>query len=791
VTDLLTPYLTSLVATLSMVCAVSVAFFEFRRRSRDYLFKESRLPDAVRHGALKTEVEQLEASRRELREELAQSRVDVVQGTAERRWLLENHELYERAFRELPALKAQLTLERQQYEEARDQRLELQEECSEFAASLSKLRAEKSQFDGERVRWLSLIDSLQKEEIARTDRVNSLQADEIRLTGDISRLANRKGDAQGEVVRIEKSIEQAGQLLKTQHEELRSVEQSLQKVQGEYRSLTNQKEYLTQENNALTGSIQRSQEKLDNLDAEVRRKQETLQLNHIEVETCLSRIEGLKSSIALETTQHEKVAQELKAAENELRKVTLLQRETEVDREMLLNNLKVLENQKQRLEEEHRDIRLLIEAAEKRWALVAPSVGATGEQRLAELWEPVLLKKQFASKSRNSSEADSLSKMQEYLTQTGLRYNPRVLNQFHTSLKVAEMSPLVVLAGISGTGKSELPRRYAEGMGMYVLTMPVQPRWDSPQDMFGFYNYLENRYRATELSRALLQMDRFVDERKAEWNFPDRWKEHSLHERMLLVLLDEMNLARVEYYFSEFLSRLETRRGIDRTRSTERRKAEIVLEVGMTSTRDEDGNIAVNQKPTLPIFVDRNVLFVGTMNEDETTQTLSDKVVDRANVLRFGRPSALKSRSLEQSPKPPDSWLAFKDWLSWIKNEDTDLSPAVRTEVSSWIQSLNQAMQLVGRPFAHRTYASILSYVANYPDTDNYKLALADQIEMKLLPRIRGLDPQDNNVQQALGGILSVISSLGDDRLLAAVQESSMNDSHQFLWHGVDRADAP
>jgi hypothetical protein len=100
---------------------------------------------------------------------------------------------------------------------------------------------------------------------------------------------------------------------------------------------------------------------------------------------------------------------------------------------------------------------------------------------------------------------------------------------------------------------------------------------------------------------------------------------------MLLVLLDEMNLARIEYYFSDFLSRLEMRRGIDLDLAEYRRKAEIPLEIGRTGTTDS----------VMRVFVARNVFFVGTMNEDETTQSLSDKVVDRANVLRFGPPRRL------------------------------------------------------------------------------------------------------------------------------------------------------
>ena len=235
-----------------------------------------------------------------------------------------------------------------------------------------------------------------------------------------------------------------------------------------------------------------------------------------------------------------------------------------------------------------------------------------------------------------------------------------MVRAFHTSLKVADISPLVVLAGISGTGKSLLPRRYAEGMGLHFLNIAVQPRWDSPQDMFGFYNYLEGRYRATELARALFQMDEHFDHKNKAWDVPQEWLKHRLSNDMLLVLLDEMNLARVEYYFSEFLSKLEIRRDVKTP--DDRHKAEIGLEVGLQRS-------AMNHRaasPVLPLYVNTNVMFVGTMNEDETTQSLSDKVVDRANVLRFGAPRDLQLQVNTDECASPVKRLPYETWLNWI-----------------------------------------------------------------------------------------------------------------------------
>ncbi len=692
-TDVLIPYLFSILAALLMLFIVGLAYLEMRRRTKDLISKEAKLPDAVRLITLAADVENLQSVRDELRHDAANAREILSKADNARQWLNQNHALYEKISQSLPAIEARISLAKSEFEEA------------------------------------------------------STKA------------------------------EQANMLLLGRTTEVRQAEQELQ-VQQRTRKL-------------VDDEIADRRRTLDSLQGEIRAKQEEWSQLQASQQTLMGEIGAFTTKRDSAAEDYKKFERDLDAIVKELERTEERHRELNADIKDKMDNLKLMDKQVKRLDEERQNIERLIVAAEKRWAQVSPTVGAADGQRLAELWSPALKKSQFTKRRKLSAsgEITSLAAMQEYMVAAGLQYHERVLYQFHTSLKVAEMSPLVVLAGISGTGKSELPRRYAEGMGMHVLTLPVQPRWDSPQDMFGFYNYLENRYRATELARALVQMDRFVDERKAEWNFPQEWKEHSLRDRMLIVLLDEMNLARVEYYFSEFLSRLETRRGIDRSDPDQRRKAEIMLEVGIQTIKKEGGKVEVQQQPTLPIFVDRNVLFVGTMNEDETTQTLSDKVVDRANVLRFGRPSSLKSKASDESVEGSKAFLAYEDWQSWIKNSDTDLSTSIRSDVTEWVQKLNQAMHRIGRPFAHRTYGAMLSYVANYPQQDNFKLAVADQIEMKVMPKLRGLDPHDPQVGQALGEIQSVINSLGDEKLQSAIQESRGAESHQFLWHGVDRVE--
>jgi 5-methylcytosine-specific restriction endonuclease McrBC GTP-binding regulatory subunit McrB len=328
-----------------------------------------------------------------------------------------------------------------------------------------------------------------------------------------------------------------------------------------------------------------------------------------------------------------------------------------------------------------------------------------------------------------------------------------------------------VLAGISGTGKSELPRHYADGMGIHFLLVAVQPRWDGPQDLFGFYNYLEKHYKATELARALVQFELF---NQANWQLPEDAEIDDRSDRMLLVLLDEMNLARTEYYFSEFLSKLETRRTVDKMKDEDRSRAEIELDMGSL----------LNGGRSLRLYPGHNVLFVGTMNEDESTQALSDKVIDRASVLRFWRPKKTNPDTTQTQQRAPINGLTFENWQGWIRLR-TDLDPYA-SKVDDWIEQLNEALTRIGRPFAFRVDNAIRSYVANYPRwvANWHKRAMADQIEQRIISKLRGVEPDLH--QDALQAIGRVIDQLEDEALRTAFRESWENQP-TFLFRGVVR----
>ena len=341
-----------------------------------------------------------------------------------------------------------------------------------------------------------------------------------------------------------------------------------------------------------------------------------------------------------------------------------------------------------------------------------------------------------------------------HLIQQGLAFPQRIINAFHTSLKVQDISALVILAGISGTGKSELPQRYADYIGAQKLTLAVQPRWDSPQDLQGFYNYIEKKYKPTDLMRGLYQYQ----------------NDSNLNDRLVIVLLDEMNLARVEYYFSDFLSKLETRRS---------QATYLDLDVGSLPLPEQERRLAIPQQ----------FLFVGTMNEDETTQSLSDKVLDRANVLTFGKPQQLKLREEANSKRSTatsvGSYVSYSQYKGWMRSPDPN-SEAV-TKLRGYLDRANNIMDKLGHPFAHRVYQAITRYAINYPgvidgNKEAFNAALADQFGQKLLPKLRGL--MLDEYREQLEELARLIDDIGDEALIKAFAIANNGHLGQFQWRG-------
>jgi hypothetical protein len=160
-------------------------------------------------------------------------------------------------------------------------------------------------------------------------------------------------------------------------------------------------------------------------------------------------------------------------------------------------------------------------------------------------------------------------------------------------------------------------------------------------------------------------------------------------------------------------------------------------------------------------------------------------VLDRANVLTFGRPPELKLRGSKQSkPAIPTEYLPWDAFQGWTKEPSPDLVEKVK----HYVDEANDIMESLGRPFAHRVFQAFTKYVCNYPNVDRNEVrnqAIADQFGQKLLPKLRGVMVEEKNVKEALDKMESLLSQLNDEPLNRAFKKAREGQYGQFQWKGM------
>lgn len=200
------------------------------------------------------------------------------------------------------------------------------------------------------------------------------------------------------------------------------------------------------------------------------------------------------------------------------------------------------------------------------------------------------------------------------------------------------MTPITILQGISGTGKTSLPREFAKAMvaGLPQLTgfdkynMPnapyricaIQSGWRDNMDLMGYYNSFDSNYKETDFFKALYLANQ------------PKYK-HTL----FLIILDEMNLSRPEHYFADFLSMLE--------------QPEDERYIGINAPQGAWPNSIEGGKLRIP----KNVRFIGTANHDETTLEFAPKTYDRSNVIEMPRNTSHDIARTDEEYGIPYEWL--------------------------------------------------------------------------------------------------------------------------------------
>lgn len=316
---------------------------------------------------------------------------------------------------------------------------------------------------------------------------------------------------------------------------------------------------------------------------------------------------------------------------------------------------------------------------------------------------------------------DAIDQIQFAIYKKGSLYSKSLLRNFCALLNTYD---LILFAGDSGIGKTNLVKRFAEAVGGVSKIIPVKPNWTSSDDLIGYYNPLEKRYVSTPFLDAIYE---------AQEN----------PNKLFLICLDEMNLARIEYYFADFLSKLEERSEDPLLELYSENEDKFVSDnayelvdklsssIDVDSTyQEESTNKYSTSDPQInkdisdlrkfhnkwrrgnKVKIPQNIRFIGTLNVDDTTYYLSPKILDRVHIIKFENPIFLDRKSIEKeinsdlegslSINPRSFFEPRKNYPDFFTNED---SPLVKKLVS-----LSKRLSGLGLSFGARVISQSLLY---------------------------------------------------------------------------------
>jgi 5-methylcytosine-specific restriction enzyme B len=310
----------------------------------------------------------------------------------------------------------------------------------------------------------------------------------------------------------------------------------------------------------------------------------------------------------------------------------------------------------------------------------------------------------------------------DFFDSKGFMYPNEVLSTYFLSLKT---KPFVILTGISGTGKTKIAQIFTDYMcndedegakEKRKAFIAVRPDWMDNKGLLGFYNILDQKYHSTPLLDLIIDADKNL-------------------EKPYFVILDEMNLAKVEYYFSDFLSIMESR-------TDDNPKGEKIHLHAETEANTPDGRSIPKE-----IHIPQNLFFTGTVNVDETTYMFSPKVLDRANVIEFNDVSLDGYSSTEGNQfsfENPDvrNNLMDKDVPPFCSRADYSRFGDIIGDGANPILELLNLLKKYNLHFGYRVANEISRFIWLSKDligeNFNVNIAMDIQILQKILPKFHG-----------------------------------------------------
>ena len=312
-------------------------------------------------------------------------------------------------------------------------------------------------------------------------------------------------------------------------------------------------------------------------------------------------------------------------------------------------------------------------------------------------------------------------------SQMGLYYTPEIVRRFVAGMAA---SKLLILEGISGTGKTSLPYSFSRYMDNPATIISVQPSFRDRSELLGYFNEFSKKFNETEFLRALYE---------ANYN-----------QTPTLIVLDEMNLARIEYYFAEMLSVLEMPS-----------KDEWILDLVPTAWKGDPYKMD-NGK----IHVADSTWFIGTANNDDSTFTITDKVYDRAMPIELNE----RADEFECEMYPAcDVTAEHLEYMFQKAKEDYPISDELMEKMQKLDSYLITRFKLA---FGNRIMKQLYDFIPVYVACGGTELGgMAYIIARKVLKKFESMNV--SFVRDEITGLISYIDkTFGED---------GMPDSKEYL----------
>ena len=302
----------------------------------------------------------------------------------------------------------------------------------------------------------------------------------------------------------------------------------------------------------------------------------------------------------------------------------------------------------------------------------------------------------------------------------GLYYSIEDIRRFIAGLSVTH---ILIMQGMSGTGKTSLAYAFGEFLKNPSVIVPIQPMWKERTDLVGYYNEFTKRFNETVLLQKMYE---------ANYN-----------KEMYVTVLDEMNIARVEYYFAEFLSLLELP-------NPESRYLDVVSDQWVN-----DPKLLKNGQMKLP----ENMWFIGTANNDDSTFSISDKVYDRAMVMNLDKKS-----DYFEAPYTEGMKISYAHWqkLTAVALSEYGITDRNLRRIRKLDEYMISKFHIT---FGNRIMKQIRTYVAVFVACGGDELmAIDDILSKKVMRKLESQNPV--YVRKAADGLCAYLDDLfGQDKM--------------------------